>query len=79
MLSRSFYCFTKHSFRQIWPSIVFKDYLRCFLGLEKGFNEKTSCESKCLFAGHQAIRNRDSNERRQNFISVPLTFQNCLF
>ena len=75
--SRSFYCFTKHSFRQIWPRTVFKDYFRCFRGLEKaGFSEKKSCGSKCLFVDHRASRtNRihDSSERRQHFISVPLT------
>ena len=43
----------------MWPSIVFKDYFRCFHGLEKGFGEKTSCESKCLFANHRAIRTHD--------------------
>ena len=63
----------------MWPSIVFKDYFRCFRGLEKGFSEKTSCESKCLFADHLAIRTHDSSERRQLFISVPLTIQNCVF
>ena len=74
---RSFHCFTKHSFRQIWPQAVFKDYFRCFRGLEKaGFSEKKSCGSKCLFVDHRASRtNRihDSSERRQHFISVPLT------
>ena len=55
--SRSFYCFTKHSFRQIWPRAVFKDYFRCFRGLEKaGFSEKKSCGSKCLFVDHRASR-----------------------
>ena len=75
--SRSFYCFTKHSFRQIWPRAVFKDYFRCFRGLEKaGFSEKKGCGSKCLFVDHRASRtNRthDSSERRQHFISVFLT------
>ena len=74
---RSFYCFTKHSFRQFWPLAVFKDYFSCFRGLEKaGFSEKTSCGSKCLFADHRASRTsrtHDSSERRQHFISVPLT------
>ena len=54
---RSFYCFTKHSFRQIWPRAVFKDYFRCFRGLKKaGFSEKKSCGSKCLFVDHRASR-----------------------
>ena len=35
----------------LWPSIVL-DYFECFCGLEKGFTEKMSCESKCLFAHH---------------------------
>ena len=74
---RSFYCFTKHSFRQFWPLAGFKDYFSCFRGLEKaGFSEKTSCGSKCLFADHRASRTsrtHDSSERRQHFISVPLT------
>ena len=63
--------------RQIWPRAVFKDYFRSFRGLGKaGFSEKKSCGSKCLFVDHQASRtNRihDSSERRQHFISVPLT------
>ena len=126
MLSRSFYCFIKYSFRQMWPSIVFKDYFRFFRGLERGFTQKTSCESKCLghprcniiydfiffilflfrfrlhhrhcfaivmsavsyytgdepsvwFADRQAIQTYDLSERRQHFISVPLTIQSCFF
>ena len=45
----------------MWPSIVFKDYFKCFRGLGKsfGFGEKTSCESKCLFVNHRAIRTHD--------------------
>ena len=33
--------------------VVAKDYFRCFRGWEKGFGEKTSCESKCLFATYR--------------------------
>ena len=43
-------------------SIVFKDYFKCFRSLEKGFSEKTSCESKRLFANHRAIRTHDSSD-----------------
>ena len=54
---RSFYCFTKHSFRQFWPLAVFKDYFSCFRGLEKaGVSEQTNCGSKCLFADHRAFQ-----------------------
>ena len=67
----------QHSFRQFWPLAVFKDYFSCFRGLEKaGVSEKTSCGSMCLFADHRASRTsrtHDSSERRQHFISVPLT------
>ena len=47
------------TFAQMWPSIVFTDYFRCFRGLEKGFSEKGSCKMKCLFADHRAIRTLD--------------------
>ena len=75
MLSRSFYCFTKHSFRQIRPSKLFsKIILSVFVvWTEKGFSEKTSCESKYLFADHRTIRTHHLSERRQYLISVTLT------
>ena len=49
---------------------------------KRGFREKKSCGSKCLFVDHRASRTsqtHDSSERHQQFISVPFTIQTSFF
>ena len=70
-----FYHFAKHSFRQMRPSTVFKDYFKPFRGLER---VNTSRElTYYLFADHPTFRTHISSEHCQLSSGKPLAIQYC--